>query len=121
MKTVFPLVSSDGKKTGENQNRNHIPKLTSCFCFLQVFSQLRSVLCDASVSLHLVEVSPALSRLQAQNLTGNSSQEADTEDDPVYRRGKTATGLPVSWYRHLDDVPAGTRTRFTVCKQEVDV
>lgn len=72
-----------------------------------MLSQLRSVLGEASVSLHLVEVSPALSRLQAQNLTGNRSQEADAEDEPVYRRGETAAGLPVSWYRRLDDVPTG--------------
>uniref|UniRef100_A0A7N9AU77 Protein arginine methyltransferase NDUFAF7 n=1 Tax=Mastacembelus armatus TaxID=205130 RepID=A0A7N9AU77_9TELE len=74
---------------------------------LRVFSQLRSVLGEASVSLHLVEVSPVLSRLQAQNLTGNYSQEAGAEDEPIYRRGETTTGLPVSWYRCLDDVPAG--------------
>ncbi len=76
-----------------------------------MFSQLRSVLGEASVSLHLVEVSPALSRLQAQNLTGDCSQEADAEDEPVYRRGKTAAGLPVCWYRHLDDVPTGAAQR----------
>lgn len=75
---------------------------------LQVFGQLRSVLADASVSLHLVEVSPVLSRIQAQNLTGDRSLEADAEDEPVYRRGETAAGLPVSWYRCLDDVPSGT-------------
>ncbi|GAA6231718.1 NADH dehydrogenase [ubiquinone] complex I, assembly factor 7 isoform X1 [Lates japonicus] len=74
---------------------------------LRVFGQLRSVLGDVSVSLHLVEVSPALSRLQAQNLTGDGSREADAEDEPVYRRGETAAGLPVSWYRRLDDVPTG--------------
>uniref|UniRef100_A0A8D3BLL1 Protein arginine methyltransferase NDUFAF7 n=1 Tax=Scophthalmus maximus TaxID=52904 RepID=A0A8D3BLL1_SCOMX len=74
---------------------------------LRVLAQLRSVLGDASASLHLVEVSPALSRLQAQNLTGDRSQEANAEDEPVYRRGETAGGLPVSWYRRLDDVPAG--------------
>ncbi|XP_071324204.1 protein arginine methyltransferase NDUFAF7, mitochondrial isoform X1 [Trachinotus anak] len=74
---------------------------------LRVFSQLQSVLGEVSVSLHLVEVSPALSRLQAQNLTRDHSQEADAEDEPVYRRGETAAGLPVSWYRRLDDVPAG--------------
>uniref|UniRef100_UPI0037E7A787 protein arginine methyltransferase NDUFAF7, mitochondrial n=1 Tax=Semicossyphus pulcher TaxID=241346 RepID=UPI0037E7A787 len=74
---------------------------------LRVFSQLRSVLGEASVSLHLVEVSPALSRIQAENLTGNQSQEADAEDELVYRRGETAGGLPVSWYRRLDDVPKG--------------
>uniref|UniRef100_A0A7N6FHC8 Protein arginine methyltransferase NDUFAF7 n=1 Tax=Anabas testudineus TaxID=64144 RepID=A0A7N6FHC8_ANATE len=74
---------------------------------LRVFSQLQSVLGEASVSLHLVEVSPTLSQLQAQNLTGNTSQEADSEDEPVYRRGKTTAGLPVCWYRRLDDVPTG--------------
>lgn len=74
---------------------------------LRVFSQLQSVLGGASVSLHLVEVSPALSRIQAQTLTGNHSQEADAKDEPVYRRGETAAGLPVSWYRRLEDVPSG--------------
>ncbi|XP_078131256.1 protein arginine methyltransferase NDUFAF7, mitochondrial isoform X1 [Sander vitreus] len=74
---------------------------------LRVFSQLRSVLDGASVSLHLVEVSPALSRLQAQSLTGSRSQEAHAEDEPAYRRGETAGGLPVSWYRRLEDVPTG--------------
>lgn len=83
-----------------------------CVFCLQVFSQLQSVLGVASVSLHLVEVSPVLSRLQAQNLTGTRSQEAASEDEPVYRRGETSTGLPVSWYRRLDDVPAGTVLYF---------
>lgn len=76
---------------------------------LQVFGQLQSVLGGASVSFHLVEVSPALSRLQAQSLTGTRSQESEREDEPVYRHGQTATGLPVSWYRRLDDVPAGSQ------------
>lgn len=78
---------------------------------LQVFGQLRPVLGHTSVSLHLVEVSPALSRLQAQNLTSGRSQEADTMDEPVYRRGETVAGLPVSWYRRLEDVPLGTAGR----------
>ncbi|XP_072217767.1 protein arginine methyltransferase NDUFAF7, mitochondrial isoform X2 [Leuresthes tenuis] len=73
---------------------------------LRVFGQLRSVLSETSVSLHLVEVSAALSLVQAQNLTGNSCQEVDSEDDRVYRRGETPSGLPVSWYRRLEDVPA---------------
>ncbi|XP_063757961.1 LOW QUALITY PROTEIN: protein arginine methyltransferase NDUFAF7, mitochondrial [Eleginops maclovinus] len=74
---------------------------------LRVFSQLKSVLDGASVSLHLVEVSPALSRVQAQTLTGGNSVEASSEDEPVYRRGETSAGLPVFWYRRLEDVPAG--------------
>ncbi|XP_031722007.1 protein arginine methyltransferase NDUFAF7, mitochondrial [Anarrhichthys ocellatus] len=74
---------------------------------LRVFGQLRSIVGGASLSLHLVEVSPVLSRLQAQNLTGSRSREADAEDEPVYRRGETAAGVPVSWYRRLEDVPTG--------------
>ncbi|XP_004083986.1 protein arginine methyltransferase NDUFAF7, mitochondrial [Oryzias latipes] len=72
---------------------------------LRAFSQLKSVVGGASVSLHLVEVSPALSVIQAQNLTGG--QGGPSSDGPVYLRGETAAGLPVSWYRRLEDVPAG--------------
>lgn len=74
---------------------------------LRVFGQLRSVVGGASVSLHLVEVSPVLSRLQAQTLTGAGSQEAERDDEPVYRHGRTDAGLPVSWYRRLEEVPEG--------------
>lgn len=74
----------------------------------QVFTQLRSVLADAAVSVHLVEVSPALSRVQAETLTRSRSR-GNHGDGPVYLSGETAAGLPVSWYRCLEDVPAGTR------------
>ncbi|KAM9798286.1 protein arginine methyltransferase NDUFAF7, mitochondrial [Neosynchiropus ocellatus] len=74
---------------------------------LRVLSQLRSVLGGASLSLHLVEVSPVLSRLQAQHLTGGRNQEVQDDAGSVYRRGETASGLPVLWYPHLDAVPAG--------------
>lgn len=77
---------------------------------LQVFSQLRSALVDAEVSLHLVEVSPALSRVQAETLT--SSYEPQAGDGPVYLSGETASGLPVSWYHCLEDVPAGSKGSF---------
>lgn len=49
-----------------------------------------------------------LSHIQAQMLTRTCSQQHDG-DAPVYRSGETATGLPVSWYRRLEDVPAGIR------------
>ncbi|XP_034017971.1 protein arginine methyltransferase NDUFAF7, mitochondrial [Thalassophryne amazonica] len=74
---------------------------------LRVFSQLQSVLGQTSLSLHLIEVSPTLSQIQAQTLTGNQHQETNSEEEPVYRRGKTASGLPVSWYHQIDDVPTG--------------
>ncbi|KAM9779228.1 protein arginine methyltransferase NDUFAF7, mitochondrial [Syngnathus typhle] len=73
---------------------------------LRVFAQLQPVLSTASVSLHLVEVSPVLSRLQAQTLVGTVDDKA-REGRPVYRHGRTAAGLPVSWYRRLEDVPPG--------------
>ncbi|XP_066577537.1 protein arginine methyltransferase NDUFAF7, mitochondrial isoform X2 [Amia ocellicauda] len=74
---------------------------------LRVFSQLSSVLAGSSVTVHLVEVSPRLSEVQAQTLTGDQHQTAGTENEPVYRRGTTSTGLPVFWYRGLEDVPKG--------------
>uniref|UniRef100_A0A674C2F7 Protein arginine methyltransferase NDUFAF7 n=1 Tax=Salmo trutta TaxID=8032 RepID=A0A674C2F7_SALTR len=74
---------------------------------LRVFSQLRGALGGAAVSVHLVEVSPKLSQVQAQCLTGDQSQVSASEDEPVYRQGTTTTGLPISWYRNLDDVPRG--------------
>ncbi|CAL9691898.1 unnamed protein product [Knipowitschia caucasica] len=73
---------------------------------LRVLGQLSSVLHGASVSVHLVEVSPVLSALQAQLLTGSESH-VTTEEGPVYRRGNTPVGLPVSWYRQVQDVPKG--------------
>ncbi|XP_067097313.1 protein arginine methyltransferase NDUFAF7, mitochondrial isoform X2 [Osmerus mordax] len=74
---------------------------------LRVFSQLRPALGGAAVSVHLVEVSPGLSQIQAQCLTGGGTQAAASEDEAVYRHGTTTTGLPISWYRRLEDVPRG--------------
>uniref|UniRef100_A0A6Q2XUA3 Protein arginine methyltransferase NDUFAF7 n=1 Tax=Esox lucius TaxID=8010 RepID=A0A6Q2XUA3_ESOLU len=74
---------------------------------LRVFSQLSGALGGATVSVHLVEVSPKLSQIQAQCLSGDQSRVSASEDEPVYRQGTTAAGLPISWYRNLDDVPRG--------------
>lgn len=82
--------------------------LSLCVCVVQVFSQLRGALGGAAVSVHLVEVSPKLSQVQAQCLTGDQSQVSASEDEPVYRQGTSTTGLPISWYRNLDDVPRGS-------------
>lgn len=82
-----------------------IMDLTSDSLSLQVFGQLRSVLGHASMSVHLVEVSPTLSLIQAQTLT--SGHQVAAEDKEAYRRGETAEGLPVSWYCCLEDVPEG--------------
>lgn len=73
-----------------------------------MFGQLRSVLGHASVSVHLVEVSPTLSLIQAQTLTGGHQVAAG--DQKVYRRGETVEGLAVRWYSSLEDVSEGTHT-----------
>ncbi|XP_033846371.1 protein arginine methyltransferase NDUFAF7, mitochondrial [Periophthalmus magnuspinnatus] len=74
---------------------------------LRVLHQLRSVMGGASVSVHLVEVSPVLSALQAQALTGSESHVTTEGEEPVYRRGNTPDGLQVSWYKRIQDVPPG--------------
>lgn len=92
------------------------------YTFLKVFSQN-----DAArevVSLHLVEVSPHLSQLQELKLCGTVSVvkdvlEADDSrrhlhlhtnhdnDEMMYKHNITKHGVPVSWYRNLEDVPEG--------------
>lgn len=74
---------------------------------LRVIGQLRQVMGGASVSVHLVEVSPVLSMLQAQALTGSDNHVSAEGEELVYRRGNTADGVQVSWYRRLQDVPSG--------------
>ncbi|XP_025104336.1 protein arginine methyltransferase NDUFAF7, mitochondrial-like isoform X2 [Pomacea canaliculata] len=70
------------------------------------------------VSLHLVEISPKLSQLQAERLT-NKTTEATTakmnnygesingETLGPYRQEISKYGQKVFWYRALEDVPSG--------------
>ncbi|XP_072512698.1 protein arginine methyltransferase NDUFAF7, mitochondrial isoform X2 [Salminus brasiliensis] len=74
---------------------------------LRVFGQLQSALNGAAVSVHLVEVSPKLSQVQAECLAGESTQVCVSEDEGVYRTGTSRTGLPISWYHRVEDVPRG--------------
>ncbi|KAF5894165.1 Protein arginine methyltransferase NDUFAF7, mitochondrial, partial [Clarias magur] len=74
---------------------------------LRVFNQLQSVLCGASVSVHLVEVSSKLSEVQAHCLAGDNSQVCVSDEECVYRTGTTHTGIPISWYRRIEDIPRG--------------
>ncbi|XP_067240803.1 protein arginine methyltransferase NDUFAF7, mitochondrial isoform X2 [Chanodichthys erythropterus] len=73
---------------------------------LRVFSQLKAVLGETDISVHLVEVSPKLSQLQAKCLTGDQTWTCN-DDQPVYRSGTTCTGLPIYWYHRIEDVPRG--------------
>ncbi|XP_040849020.1 protein arginine methyltransferase NDUFAF7, mitochondrial isoform X2 [Ochotona curzoniae] len=74
---------------------------------LRVFSQLGSVLKNCDISIHLVEVSQKLSEIQALTLTGEKAPLERSADSPVYMKGLSKSGIPISWYRNLQDVPKG--------------
>ncbi|XP_035128694.1 protein arginine methyltransferase NDUFAF7, mitochondrial isoform X4 [Callithrix jacchus] len=74
---------------------------------LRVFSQLGSVLKNCDISVHLVEVSQKLSEVQALTLTEEKVPLERNAESPVYMKGVTKSGIPVSWYRDLHDVPKG--------------
>ncbi|XP_037384115.1 protein arginine methyltransferase NDUFAF7, mitochondrial isoform X1 [Talpa occidentalis] len=74
---------------------------------LRVFSQLGSVLKKCDISIHLVEVSQKLSEIQALTLTGEKVPLERNAESPVYMKGVTKSGIPISWYRDLRDVPKG--------------
>lgn len=61
--------------------------------------------CD--ISIHLVEVSQKLSEIQAQALTEEKLPVERDAESLVYMKGVTKSGIPVSWYRDLKDVPKG--------------
>ena len=78
-----------------------------------------------AVSLHMVEVSPKLSEMQQEKISGVPTSQTDsdsTDEQPsrlvqsdeesssdvkCYSRCRSKHGPPVSWYRRLQDVPRG--------------
>lgn len=78
---------------------------------LRVFShkKLRHIL--QSLSLHLVEASPALTTIQEQALTATPShthtQQATPSPTNHHYRASQVDGLDVFWYRDLKEVPEG--------------
>uniref|UniRef100_UPI00398ED4C6 protein arginine methyltransferase NDUFAF7, mitochondrial isoform X2 n=1 Tax=Pristiophorus japonicus TaxID=55135 RepID=UPI00398ED4C6 len=74
---------------------------------LRVFSQLRSVLRESEISVHLVEVSPKLGEVQAELLTEGEQHLLHDPSGAIYKSGTTKTKLPISWYKDLEDVPKG--------------
>lgn len=72
-----------------------------------MFSQLGSVLKNCDISIHLVEVSQKLSEIQALTLTEEKVPLQRSAESPVYMKGVTKSGIPISWYRDLQDVPKG--------------
>lgn len=73
---------------------------------LRVLSKLGT---GAELSVHLVEISPFLSEVQAQRLCLKTElvKREDGANDRHYRRGETVSGIPVYWYERIEDVPSG--------------
>ncbi|KAM3931208.1 protein arginine methyltransferase NDUFAF7, mitochondrial [Leptodactylus fuscus] len=74
---------------------------------LRVFSQFQHLLNSCDISIHLVEVSPKLSEIQAMKLTGNNIETKYDEDTSAYKKGITKSGFKIYWYSDINDVPAG--------------
>lgn len=68
---------------------------------LRVCNHLK-IIPSNSLSIHLVELSPYLSKMQAQKLCYSSNE---LNDLPFYRIGETMSGIKVYWYRRIEDVP----------------
>lgn len=69
---------------------------------IRVLSKLKM---SEDLSVSLVEISPFMCQLQAQQLCVNSN---DTSDEFLnYHTGETISGIPINWYRTVTDVPAG--------------
>lgn len=61
---------------------------------------------EKSLSVHLVETSDALIKEQERLLCGRSSSPSGSSDsDGAVKRNKTRSGVPVSWYKTIEDVP----------------
>lgn len=58
-------------------------------------------------SLHLIEISPYLSELQAKRLCCHhkATQKEDLDSVPYYRSGESVSGVEIYWYRELSHVP----------------
>lgn len=80
-----------------------------------MFSQLGSVLKNCDISVRLVEVSEKLSEIQALTLTEEKLPLERNPGSPAYMKGVTKSGIPISWYRDLQDVPKGNY--FTPCDE----
>ncbi|KAL3272257.1 hypothetical protein HHI36_022738 [Cryptolaemus montrouzieri] len=68
---------------------------------LRVFKHFQSL---DSCSLSLVEVSPYLSNIQAGALC-TQFNDINNNSSSYYKEGKSVDGVPVRWYRSIEDVP----------------
>ncbi|XP_017756410.1 PREDICTED: NADH dehydrogenase [ubiquinone] complex I, assembly factor 7 homolog isoform X2 [Eufriesea mexicana] len=75
---------------------------------LRVFKQFRSL---NDISIHLIEISPILSQIQAKNLCKtiieHNTKVSEYKHNPVtyYKEGITEDGVKLYWYYSVKDVP----------------
>ncbi|XP_043282362.1 protein arginine methyltransferase NDUFAF7 homolog, mitochondrial-like isoform X1 [Venturia canescens] len=80
---------------------------TLCKDILRVLKRLKLI---HRASIHLVEISPALSKIQSEKLCVSSKecpQAVSKKDNSVshYREGLTEEGIKVFWYSSIKDIP----------------
>ncbi|XP_049846874.1 protein arginine methyltransferase NDUFAF7, mitochondrial isoform X2 [Schistocerca gregaria] len=75
----------------------------------QMFGEvLRKFNSTDGVSLHLVEISQHMSKLQAQALKCIQTNESGLPNENMeYQSAVTTDGISVKWYRQIQDVPRG--------------
>ncbi|SPP83419.1 protein arginine methyltransferase NDUFAF7 homolog, mitochondrial [Drosophila guanche] len=61
----------------------------------------------AEFSMHMVEISPYLSKAQAQRFCYTHNTLPEDAQLPHYQVGTTATGTKAYWHRRLEDIPEG--------------
>lgn len=69
---------------------------------LRVFSHFEM---QKNISIHLVEISPYMSRLQSQRLCYQSVEVESNSQFSYYRTGESISGVQIFWYRSFEDVP----------------
>ncbi|CRK98491.1 CLUMA_CG011848, isoform A [Clunio marinus] len=70
--------------------------------FLRVFDKFKV---SKKLTIHLVELSPYLSTMQAQKLCYSSSKMDQESGLPYYQTGETLGGVRIFWYRRIEDIP----------------
>lgn len=58
-----------------------------------------------TMSFHMVELSPYLSKLQSQKLCYSSNEVDPQLKMPYYRVGETLSGVKMFWYHRIEDIP----------------
>jgi len=80
---------------------------------LRTCQRLKHVIKDVDISVHLVEISRALSSVQYNRLCSEACDfDANDKIQGTYMTGSTDTGVNVHWHSHIDYVPKDKLTYY---------